>query len=375
MNASGDYVALSEASGTNSARVTWATAVNSTMYVKVSKTDKKPGTVNVFAQLTGDDGAAQTETLELVFTGAGATLALGDSPNVAPKSDTNSGLTEFTVGALDSGGNDAAVGTLSFSVTDADGKAVSQSNVKVTKSTVGQSTPDKDSDDSDHLTAGLVEIGSKATPGDYTVEAKIVGVDDSEATTTVTVVGAAGDVSVESSASSSDAIGDVITVTATVNDEDGNAVADGTAVDFDVSTSTGLAGIGKGHGANDTIPTKGGVASVKYAVVGAGTSVISASAGGATGVVVVVSTAGTAAAADEAVSLDCLSATNGFATYTCDMDSSASELFGLVSGRGATAVHLWNGSDWVRYSVVDGAMVPGSSDFTVTDNDILYISN
>ena len=77
----------------------------------------------------------------------------------------------------------------------------------------------------------------------------------------------------------------------------------------------------------------------------------------------------------EAVSLDCLSATNGFATYTCGTDSSASELFGLVSGRGATAVHLWNGSDWVRYSVVDGAMVPGSSDFTVTDNDILYISN
>ncbi len=88
-----------------------------------------------------------------------------------------------------------------------------------------------------------------------------------------------------------------------------------------------------------------------------------------------ISTAEAAAAADEAVSLACLSATNGFATYTCGVDSSASELFGLVSGRGATAVHLWNGSDWVRYSVVDGAMVPGSSDFTVTENDILYISN
>ena len=36
---------------------------------------------------------------------------------------------------------------------------------------------------------------------------------------------------------------------------------------------------------------------------------------------------------------------------------------------------LWNGSAWVRYSVVDGTMVPGSSDFMVAENDILYISN
>ena len=30
---------------------------------------------------------------------------------------------------------------------------------------------------------------------------------------------------------------------------------------------------------------------------------------------------------------------------------------------------------WVRYSVVDGTLVPGSSDFMVAENDILYISN
>ena len=57
------------------------------------------------------------------------------------------------------------------------------------------------------------------------------------------------------------------------------------------------------------------------------------------------------------------------------MGSSASELFGLVSGRGATAIHLWNGSMWVRYAVVDGSEIPGSSDFTVAEDDILYISN
>ena len=75
------------------------------------------------------------------------------------------------------------------------------------------------------------------------------------------------------------------------------------------------------------------------------------------------------------VSLDCLSALNGFSTWTCNVDSSASAIFGMLADRGATAVHLWNGTEWVRYSVVDGNEVPGSSDFAITEDDILYISN
>ena len=73
-------------------------------------------------------------------------------------------------------------------------------------------------------------------------------------------------------------------------------------------------------------------------------------------------------------SLDCLSELSGFAVWTCG-GSTASALFELVSARGATAVHLWNGSVWIRYSMVDGAMVPGSRDFTVGESDIIYISN
>ena len=59
--------------------------------------------------------------------------------------------------------------------------------------------------------------------------------------------------------------------------------------------------------------------------------------------------------------LACLSNLNCFATWVCGVESSASEIFGLVTGRGATALHLWNGSAWVRYSVVDGTMVPAGA--------------
>ncbi len=71
----------------------------------------------------------------------------------------------------------------------------------------------------------------------------------------------------------------------------------------------------------------------------------------------------------------CLRNLNGSATWACGVESSASEIFGLVTGRGVTALHLWNGSAWVRYWVVDGTMVPGLSDYMVAENDIHYISN
>ena len=124
--------------------------------------------------------------------------------------------------------------------------------------------------------------------------------------------------------------------------------------------------------------TDDGVATATFVAVGPGTSVITAVADGKSAVAVVTSTAGAVepeAMPEEEASVACLSNLAGFATWACGVESSASEIFGLVSGRGATALHLWNGSAWVRYSVVDGTMVPGSSDFMVAENDILYISN
>ena len=98
---------------------------------------------------------------------------------------------------------------------------------------------------------------------------------------------------------SASTIGDVITVTATLSDEDGNAVADGTRVNFSVSDLTGLHAIGSNHAsttpADETAngPTsKDGVAEVQFTVVGAGVSVVSATAGGVSAVAVIVSTAG-----------------------------------------------------------------------------------
>ena len=353
-----------------------ANNINQKVTLKVWKTDGKPGTVSVYVFMTGA-GAATSNTLELTFTGPAATLKLGDARGIGAP-----GMTEFTISALDAGGSNAALSALAYKVTDAEGNDISRNLVDLRLGYVGESTDDSEADDNKRASAVILDVAKGTKPGVYTVEVSLVGVKDSAATTTFTVAGSATNVDVMASSTSSDTIGDVITVTATVSDKDGNTIADGTPVIFDVSEDTGLAAIGTGHGdgtADDpAAKTKGGKAMVKYAVVGAGSSVVSAEAGGATGVVVIKSTAGEEAddaMAEEEASVSCLSSLSGFSTWSCGVETSASEIFGLVSGRGATAVHLWNGSAWVRYSVVDGQEVPGSSDFMVAENDILYISN
>ena len=348
--------------------------------ITVGKTDEKPGQVTVYAIVSGPGGAARTEDVTLVFSGPAASLSIADATesllSVNPVDDpATTGVDEadedelkLLVTAEDSGGNvtDPPTSGVSIVITDPDGK-------RQGSSIIGREWPTMKSGDGKYYIT-LTGMGSEGAPlkaGNWTLKAT-KGTLEAEAT--FAVAGAPADVAVSASATSSDNIGDVITVTASVTDKDGNTVSDGTSVMFDVSEDTGLAAIGTGHAGK---ATKNGEASVKYAVVGAGHSVVSATAGGATGVIVIDSTAGMAdmAMPEEEAGLGCLSSLSGFSTWTCDVEASASEIFGWISSRGATALHLNSNRMWVRYSVVDGAMVPGSSDFMVTKSDILYISN
>ena len=355
------------------------------------------GVVNVSAIILGA-GNATSEVLTLTFTGTADNISLGDpssplSPsgtafvlevegvdvlnndNFTDGDDTApvegvdaAGVANIEVNATDKSGNPApltpatadAAGDVTIEVTDADGNIV-------------ETITDNQRSKPNTLTLIVEMIGKAAAPGSYTVTMTL-GDDLDEQTAEIVVAGKVASIDVETSADTV-AVGDIITVTATVTDEDGNLQPDAGKVSFQAVGALVLTGLGADakngstEGALDD-----GVATGRFVVVsGSGTATIIASLSGVDGVTSVSTEA--AAGAPEEVSLDCLSATNGFASYTCGVDSSASELFGLVSGRGATAVHLWNGSDWVRYSVVDGAMVPGSSDFTVTEDDILYISN
>ena len=373
--AKGDSSATLDEKDANTDDAVDPSTVGQKTVITVWKTDEKPGQVTVYAIVSGPGGAARTGDVTLSFSGPAASMSIADATesllSVNVDADDDEVIDEDTIKLLvtaeDSGGNATAPPTsgVSIVITDPDGK-------RQGTSVIGRSQPTKGTDGKHYIT--LNGKGSDTAPlaaGNWTLTAKSGTL---EAEATFAVAGAPNDVAVSASETSSDTIGDVITITASVTDKDGNTVSDGTSVMFDVSEDTGLAAIGTGHAGK---ATKNGEASVKYAVVSAGHSVVSATAGGATGVIVIDSTAGATdmAMPEEEASVACLSNLAGFSTWSCGVETSASEIFGFVSGRGATALHLWNGSAWVRYSVVDGTMVPGSSDFMVAENDILYISN
>ena len=357
-----------------------ADVVGNTMFIKVTKAGSppKPGSVVAYALVIGTDGAPRSEDVPLTFSGSSSTLELGDAKALAA-----GGKTEFSVKAMDDGGNAAGISQLSIVVKDSDGKAVPSAKLKAEKSTVGASTDTK-ADDNANAVAVLVTAGSGASapaPGTYTVDVSLPSVANSKVSASVVVTGEAATI-VASSDNTNPMVGDFVEVEAQVSDADGHPVADGVVVRFTAAGTATVVAVNAISDSNSTATdakTKDGVAKALF-YVSRGSGVTS----------ILVTTRDTDADPDkvsltigseeeampeEEASVACLSTLSGFSTWSCGVDSSASEIFGLLIDRGKTALHLWNGSAWVRYSVVEGTMVPGSSDFMVTKSDILYISN
>ena len=201
----------------------------------------EPAVITVRATVIGSSGSENADAVELVFTGDAETITLGE-PNDQLGQKGDSITIELT--AEDEAENPAdisAIQTTSVKVLDADGNTAK--NISATEA----QKEDADGDEVD--TALTITVSSddtnKADTGAYTLEVKLGS--KSTATAAFTVVGETADVAVSASQLSSDTIGDIITVTATLTDEDGNAVSDGISVDFSSSEGTGLAAIGKNH--------------------------------------------------------------------------------------------------------------------------------
>ncbi len=291
----------------------------------------------------------------------------GDDEDALDKRDT----LVFKFSGTDSSANSIALSKPSATVTSkATGKTVhmSQVDVSVTEAVAGRGynrvTLNNNTAATSPLATGtyVLTVASSATKKD-SVE--------------FTVVGGVDSVAIEIDDMAPDALADIINATVMVHDSEGNPVADGTNVSWTPNES-GDSKIVRRTGSLGDVSTKAGIAKATFVTVGPGTEVITAVTGGKSAAAVVVSTAGMTepeAMPEEEASVACLSTLSGFSTWSCGVDSSAPEIFDLLIDRGKTALHLWNGSAWVRYSVVEGTMVPGSSDFMVTKSDILYISN
>ena len=278
----------------------------------------------------------------------------------------------FKVSAVDKGGTTVVTPRLSARVTGPDDRAVSSDKFVISQT----------GDLSDTVHLDIDTAASKALKvGEHTIKFSAGSL---SGTSSFTVAGTADAMELETSEGEPSEIGETVELTATVTDTDGQPVADGTVVQFNASDKTGDTDAVLIATTTEMPGTMGGVAQVTYVVVGDGSAVVTATVSDDRTPVVRVKVIQSTAGAPEPVvepepepevaSVDCLSNLSGFSTWTCGVDADVSEIFTMVSERGVTAIHLWNGTNWVRYSVVGGSEVPGSSDFMVTKTDILYIS-
>ena len=161
-----------------------------------------------------------------------------------------------------------------------------------------------------------------------------------------------------------------LTLTATVTDEDGNAVPDGTPVrwtDRPIGTTTVLVQL------SVQVATKDGKASGNYLVVAPGSAYVTAESGTVTDIELLRASAATARTS----LADSLSSTKpgDFSTWLSRTRVSASVL--LPTLEGASAILLWDGVNeiWLRYGqTADGRVIPGSTDYIIELGAVLWLS-
>ena len=333
-----------------------------------------PGTADVSAVVVAGGQVFTPDPVTVTFYGPVGALTLSEPSGTVLAYHTASDdrdMIKFTVDATDANGNAVRTPNVGVKITDPDGITVSPSKYMVHRSGALNHTLQLDND---------TAKASAWKTGDYEIAVSHGALSQKA---TFTVVSAADAIELTLSDDMPSEVGGEVLVTAMITDENGNPVADGTVVTIRTPDLQGdFDSVVVADATSDA--TKGGEAEVALVVVGPGRAVVRATvADDETPVrksAVLTSTAGAPEPVvepepePEVASVDCLSNLSGFSTWTCGVDADVSEIFTMVSERGVTAIHLWNGTNWVRYSVVGGSEVPGSSDFMVTKTDILYIS-
>ena len=163
------------------------------------------------------------------------------------------------------------------------------------------------------------------------------------------------------------------TITATITDDGGTAVPDGTPVTFadnPTATTPVLVNLSRG-----TI-TEDGQASATYLVISAGRGYVTVTSGDASTATLVTTGAAVTTPTEPTNPADSLSSTrvNGFSTWTGTGTTTASALLADIDN-GVDSILLWSNGQWLRYGLSDGRKIPGSMDFEVRRGAILWLGN
>lgn len=355
------------------------------------------GTVRV-AVISSIGESFNPAPIEITFAGAANVLAISEPGRSLLNTDTcdapeadgpvgcrsadeqdNRDVLTLQVTATDKSGNNTAVPTRygTPTITGPDGARVPSSAIAVTwplrrdgdddgtDITATDPLDTKDGAPQVRLDVNASETARLAN-GEYTIELNAGRLRGSR---TFRIGGGPATVAL-STPSSSPAITSQFTVTATVTDASGAAVPDDTPVSW-VDRPIGELPVLVQLDAETR--TANGKAAASYLVVGAGTAYVSATAGDATDIQLLRTSARTAAAAP-ATPAGWLShrRANDFSAWLGAQEVAASDL--LASLDRIQAILIWRDGEWLSYAVAEGREIPGSTDFQIEQGAVLWLS-
>ena len=348
----------------------------------------RPGTATVIARVTSLTGDTFSDTVTVAITGAFKTLEIEepstsvlnvDTPDSgADKDDRDIALLSVT--AKDTAGNSVVVpGTEPATV---DSPRTIPTHRLTIKAPDGKSNPagisarwlpnaagtglELDADDNPQIEIDVDASAEAALPsGEYTLEARV-----NRQTWSQTFRVAGGPETIVIEAPSEEAlVGSRITVSATVTDAAGRPVSDGTEVTF---TERGIGSAVLILTSSSKQRTVDGRVSAELLAVSAGVAYVTVSTGDIADARVLRTRADGGAMPVAAERLSSTQA-NDFSVWLASTRTQASLL--LPELEGVLSILRWSGGRWLRYAVIGGRLVPGSTDFTIPRGAVLWLAN
>ena len=333
------------------------------------------------AVVTDDDGTLlEPPPINVILSGppAALTIAAPTSGVLNVNAETTEGAESsgtdtdrrdqltLAVTAADKTGNKVALpaGTRLGWVIDADGRRVTN-GVEVVWPLGGADNPTRNAAGNLQAQVNVNRDPSAPLPnGEYTLDLRAGAM---RATQTFSVSGGPETVALSEPDGSLE-LGERFSVTATINDASGAPVPDGTRVNW---AATPLGSYNSITQLTVQSTTTGGQASASYLVVWYGRTTISAEADGKQDIqVVTVDDATPPPPPPDPASL--LSRPGqGPSTWLGDSPIDAAELLSALPGIGS--VQMWQYGKWLRYAVSEGRVVPGSNEFSITPNAIIWL--
>ncbi len=354
--------------------------------------DAKPGTATVRAHVVSTAGQQHTQSLSVAIAGAFKTLKIGepatsllnvDTPDSGTQQD-NRDIALLAVTAEDESGNRVQVPETAATMPGGNERAIPDHRLTI-KDPDGKRNPtgisarwlpnmagtglQLDAQGNPQIELDVDAAASAALPrGEYAIEVQI----DRE-TWTQTFRVSSGPAEVALTAPTGEvAVGSELTVTATVKDEDGRPVADGTTVTFsEESVGMGVKLILRTMAAQRTVD---GEATATVLAVSAGSGYVIAQAGEIRDLELIRIAGAAAPTGATGLAADISSTEpNEFAVWLSDTTSRASSLLPRLEG--VLSIQRWIEGRWLRYAVVNNQLVPGSMDFQIPRGAVLWLAN